>query len=164
MNSKRLFLFVSLVGFMAAQAEAKTIVEIPVFPLALGQTGAVGILFGSKLFIGPSAYYSFGTTSRYAFGLKTRYFLNGKPMSTSFVVGPEAHYTSISSSLGTAISAALGFGSHLQIGKRFALIALMKAGTAIRLTGSGINLDLFTPMTGNSFYFNAELNVAFTFG
>lgn len=154
----------AILGALTPKAEAKAILEVPVFPLALGQTAAVGLLFGSKFFVGPSVYYAFGASSRYAFGIKTRYFLNGKPMTTSFVIGPEAHYTSISSSLGTAVSAAFGFGSHLQLGKRFAVIALMKAGTAFRLSGTGANLDLFTPMTGNSFYFNAELSLAFTFG
>lgn len=164
MKLRTLLLLGSLLGFSPSGAQARTLIELPVFPAAIGSTVAMGVLFGSKFLVGPSAYYALAVPSRFAFGVKTRYFLNGKPFSTSFVVGPEAHYTSVSATLGTGVNASIAFGSHLQIAKSFALIALIRTGTGIRLTGSGINLDIFTPMTLNSFFFNAELSLAFTFG
>jgi hypothetical protein len=141
-------------------AEARPVLGLPVFSTVFGTAG-LQMMFGTKAFyVGPSAYFGFSTSNRYAFGLSGLWFLNGKPFTTTFLAAPEVYYGSISSSLGTCISALAGFGSMVALGKRFGLVALIKAGYAVRTSGTGLVLDLFSPFGGGGLFFNFDFKLA----
>jgi len=105
-------------------------------------------------------YFGYAAANRYALGLSGLWFLNGKPFTTTFLFAPELYYGSISSSLGTCATVLGGFGSMLALGKRFGIVALIKAGYAMRLSGTGLVLDLFSPFGGGGVFFNFDFKLA----